>query len=513
MSTFSYGYDTGIAGGVVSNPYFQQVFGLDAGNANDLSSNIVSVLQAGAFFGALGSAPLSGWIGRRWTLIICSLVFILGAILTTVAESQNVRGLSYIYSGRVISGLGIGAISSVGPTYATEIAPKNIRGKITGLFQVWVAAGVLLSYWVNYGVSIHSPPNSPQVWRIPFGVQILPAGLMALFLLFCRDTPRFLALKGRRQEALDTLCWYRRASPLDDEVKEEFAETEATVLEEKGVRAGLTFREAVFGKGNWPRYIIAFVFMLLQQFSGQNIVGYYGPQLFKSIGYVGQTPALLASGVYGIVKLVATALFIAFGVDRFGRRWALFGSAWGMGITFMIVGAIYLTHPPNPNSPNPSGYSQAMAAMIYLFCVAYSWGIGPLPFLYCSEIFSNRTRHIGMAWSGMSQWLFNFTISRIALDMETALGGKVFITFGAINIGGMATFAYFIPETKGKSLEEMDIIFGSVKAEDRNKEIERAGLEYAADMKRTDPEKGAVVRQPEMTEAPKPETAHIDNSA
>ncbi|KZT57576.1 general substrate transporter, partial [Calocera cornea HHB12733] len=516
----SYGYDTGIAGGVVSNAWFQHQFGLTAANANDLSANIVSVLQGGAFFGSAFSAPLAAYLGRKWTLIICSLIFILGAILTTVAQDQFNRGLSYIYAGRVISGLGIGAISSVGPMYAAEIAPKEIRGRISGLFQVWVAVGVSLSYWVNYGVSLHSPPNSSQIWQIPFGIQILPAGLMCLCLLFCKDSPRFLAMRGRTQQALDALCWYRRASPYDDEIQAEFAETEATVLEERDSRSGLTLREAILGKGNWPRYVIAFVFMCLQQFSGQNIVGYYGPQLFKSIGYIGQTPALLASGVYGIVKLVATSLFIAFGVERFGRRWSLFGSAWGMGITFLIVGALYLSHPPDPNNPNPSPSSQAMAGMIYLFCVAYSFGVGPLPFLYCSEIFPNRTRHIGMAWAGMSQWLFNFTISRIALAMETALGGKVFITFGVINIGGMATFAYFLPETKGRSLEEMDVIFGSVKAEDRSAGIQRAEIEIAADLKATDIEMAHKAHQPggtppavtPATETPKPETTHVDKA-
>jgi MFS family permease len=139
---------------------------------NEVSSNVVSVLQAGAFFGALGSAPISNRIGRRWTLIVFSLIFSLGAvsffivitvvalltlaqILTTVAGGS--RGLSYIYAGRVISGLGIGGISAVAPAYVSECSPKNVRGRITGLFQIMVAIGVMLSYFINCESSVIEP--------------------------------------------------------------------------------------------------------------------------------------------------------------------------------------------------------------------------------------------------------------------------------------------------------------------------------------------------------------------
>ncbi|KAG6871157.1 hypothetical protein C0995_007673, partial [Termitomyces sp. Mi166 len=127
-----FGYDTG---GVVSLPYFQSHFGLnDQKHINAVSSNVVSVLQAGAFFGSLGSAPLSAKIGRRPTLFVFTLVFVVGAILTTVAEGSN--GLAEIYSGRVISGIGIGAISAVAPAFVSECAPKDVRGRITGCFQI-----------------------------------------------------------------------------------------------------------------------------------------------------------------------------------------------------------------------------------------------------------------------------------------------------------------------------------------------------------------------------------------
>ncbi|KZT57589.1 general substrate transporter [Calocera cornea HHB12733] len=478
-----FGYDTGIAGGVVNNAFFQHEFGLVGNNITNLSSNVVSVLQAGAFFGALGSAPVTIWLGRKWSLIMWSAIFCLGAILQTVAQDQYTRGLSFIYAGRVVGGIGVGAISALAPTYVAECCPKDVRGKITGLFQVWVAVGVLLSYWVNYGVALHTPANSPDIWRVPFGVQLVPGGLMCIGLFFCRESPRWLARKGRMDQALSALAHYRRGSIHDEEIKAEMAEIEATILEERESRAGLGWQEAFFGKGNWPRFAIAFVIMTLQQFSGQNTVGYYAPQIFQAIGYVGTTPALLASGVYGVVKVVATFIFITLGVERFGRRWSLFGSAIGMGVLFYIVGAIFITHPPDPKNPNPSPASKGMAAMIYLYCVAYSFGWGPLPWVYVADIFPNRTRHYGLAWASATQWLFNFVISKISLTMETNLQGKIFITFATINIGGMAVFSYFLPETKNRSLEEMDVIFGAVTKEHRAEDIHKAELEMAAGMK------------------------------
>ncbi|KAJ6471850.1 hypothetical protein DFH09DRAFT_1344074 [Mycena vulgaris] len=160
----------------------------------------------------------------------------------------------------------------------------------------------------------------------------------------------------------------------------------------------------------------------------------------------------------------------------------------GMGIGFFIIGAILKTHPPPATGANtvvadPPAASKAMAAMLYIYVCFYSMGWGPLPWVYCSDIFPTRTRHYGMALASASQWLWNFTLTKTTPQMVTALGYKIFLMFGTINIAGMGTFALLIPETKGRSLEDMDIIFGSVTQEQRDAGIakqERA-LEKQAD--------------------------------
>ncbi|KAJ8694641.1 hypothetical protein PTI98_007299 [Pleurotus ostreatus] len=257
------------------------------------------------------------------------------------------------------------------------------------------------------------------------------------------------------------------------------AEIDAAIQEEREARQGLGLKEAFLGKGNLSRFVIAFTIFLLQQWAGQNSVGYYAPQIFESIGYTGNKNSLLASGIYGVIKVVATAIFVFFFVELLGRKLSLFISAIGMGSLFFVIGAILKTHPPpklDPNAttiPAPPPASQAMAAMMYIYVCFYSMGWGPLPWVYCSDIFPTRTRHYGLALASASQWLWNFVVSKVTPEILTALQYKIFFMFGTINIAGMAVFSLLIPETKGRSLEDMDVIFGSVTAEERQAAINR----------------------------------------
>ncbi|KAI0270192.1 general substrate transporter [Russula aff. rugulosa BPL654] len=465
-----FGYDTGVAGGVVQSRYFQIKFGVRPaeGPANqsridNVEGNVVSALQGGAFFGALSSAPVSARIGRRKTLLAYTVIFAVGAVLQIMANGEGHRGLGYIYGGRFISGFGIGAISAVAPAYVSECSPTQVRGRITGMFQIMVAIGVMLSYFINFGIGLHVH-NSSKIWRIPFAFQLVPTGIMAFGLLTVPESPRWLASKGRGDEALKNLAYLRRRLPSSQDVLHELAEIEAALAEEREARAHLGLREAFFGRGNFPRFLIAFFI-----FSCSN-----------GIGYTGATNSLLAAGIYGVVKVIATTIFIFFFLNAWGRRPLLFVSAIGMGILFFIVGALLKTYPPaSTPQPHPPASGRAMAAMIYIYVCFYSMGWGPLPWVYASDIFPTRTRHYGMAVASSSQWLWNYVVTKVTPTIHTRLGYKMFLVFASLNVGAMAPFSLIIPETKGRSLEEMDIVFGAVSAVDRAANIARHKHEVA----------------------------------
>jgi sugar porter (SP) family MFS transporter len=307
---------------------------------------------------------------------------------------------------------------------------------------------------------------------------LVPAGILLFGLLTVKESPRFLASVGRNREALENLAYLRREQPDSPDVQHEMAEIEAAIMEEREARQGLGIKEAFFGKGNFIRFVIAFVIFFLQQWGGQNSVNYYAPQIFASLGFTARKSSLLASGLYGVVKLVATSIFVFFGVEAVGRRISLFTSAMGMGILFFIIGAILKTDPPPTTGGDPPPASKAMAAMLYFYVCFYSMGWGPLPWVYVSDIFPTRTRHYGLSLASASQWLWNFVVSFVTPDIHTALGYKMFLMFATINIGGMAVFSLLIPETKGRSLEEMDVIFGSISSEKRQADIDKREREF-----------------------------------
>ncbi|KAJ9121401.1 hypothetical protein QFC24_004739 [Naganishia onofrii] len=464
-----FGYDTGLGGGVVSQQPFlddMKIHG-DAHHIADVKANIVSILQGGSFFGALGAAPMNNAIGRKKSLLVGCVIFMVGGILQTAGMHLN-----YQYAGRFLAGVGVGIESSVCPTYVAELAPAHMRGNITGLFQVCVVIGVALSYWTNYFTSISkSLKGTTAVWQIPVAMQLAPLAIMFAILPFIKESPRWLASKNRNAEALKNLAWVRNMSPDDSRVQAEFSEIVAAVEEEKAATAGSTWYNEIRLKGNPKRFAIAMIMFVCQQWSGQNSINYYAPDIFKSIGITGSSASLLASGVYGLVKIVATALFMIFGVERAGRKKYFFFGALGMGICLMMIGSIFKSHPPKvPKAGQtlpvpPSGIG--MAVLIYIFVIPYCFSWGGLVWVYISELFNTRTRAYGIAFANASQWLNNFALTRATPLMVQAMpNGGFFFFFFAMNMIN-AFWSLYIPETRGLSLEAMDIVFGSMTKEER----------------------------------------------
>ncbi|OBT57933.1 hypothetical protein VE04_02497 [Pseudogymnoascus sp. 24MN13] len=472
MGSFLFGYDTGVMGSVLALRSFKEDFGLpteSSGFANsknaEISSNVVSLLTAGCFFGAIGAAFANEKFGRRYTLMVLCVIFLIGAAVQTAATHQ----LSYIYAGRVIAGLGIGGMSAITPVFVAENCPAEVRGRITGLFQEFLVIGVTIAYWLNYGVSRNIAPSTAQ-WRIPVGFQMAPGAVMLVGLCFLKESPRWLVKQGRYDEATASLAYMRREDPGSPEVQGELAEIRASIEDELAATEGVAWKE-VLQPGNRARFVNGFLIMFWQQFSGTNSIGYYAPQIFQTIGVAKTDTSLFATGIYGIVKMISTGIFLLVGIDQIGRRRSLIAGAAWMSVMMFILGAVLATHPPtNVNTVSPA--SIGMIVMIYLYVIGYSASWGPIPWVYLSEIFPTRLRAYGVGMGSATQWLFNFVITRITPAAINQIGWRTFIMFGVFCLAMGTWVFFFVQETKGRTLEDMDILFGTVDMERRKNDIE-----------------------------------------
>lgn len=356
----------------------------ESGFASDknshVSSNVVSLLTAGCFFGSIFAAYINDRLGRRYSLMIFSLVFLLGAAIQVGAHHE----IGMIYGGRVVAGLGVGGMSSITPVFVSENCPPRQRGRIAGLFQEFLVIGSTFAYWLGYGVSLHVPQGTTQ-WRIPVAIQLIPGGLLFIGLFFLKESARWLMKQGRREEATHSLAYIRNEPEDSDAVQKEIAEICAAIEEETAATEGVTWKECL-QKSNRYRFFLAFTIMFWQQFSGTNSIGYYAPQIFQSVGVSDSNASLFATGIYGTVKVVATGIFLLIGIDRWGRKRSLMGGAAWMASMMFIIGAVLATHPPDPNVKTVSRASTAMVAMIYLYVIGYSFSWGPTPWVYLSEV-------------------------------------------------------------------------------------------------------------------------------
>jgi len=277
---------------------------------------------------------------------------------------------------------------------------------------------------------------------------------------------------------LKSLAYIRNEDPSSQDVLHELAEIRAAVEEELHLTEGVTWKECL-QPGVRYRFITGFTIMLCQQFSGTNSIGYYAPEIFQTVGVSKTNASLFATGVYGTVKVATTGLFLILGIDRIGRRKSLLAGAFWMMSMMIILGSVLATHPPT-NTNVVSSASIAMVVLIYLYVIGYSASWGPIPWVYLSEIFPTRLRGYGVGMGAATQWLFNFVITEITPAAVNHIGWRTFLMFGIFCLANGVFVFFFIKETKGRTLESMDILFGTVDAAKRATDVERMLEEKSA---------------------------------
>ncbi|OWZ77992.1 quinate permease [Cryptococcus neoformans Bt85] len=468
FGALTFGYDAAFIGTTITRPGFTAAFGIDEMTASEKinnSANLTSSFTAACFFGAVFAWPMMEAWGRRPALQVSAAIFNIGAIVMTAATHQ----LSMIYAGRVMTGLGVGIITAVVPSFLAELSPPPIRGVLTGLFEIAYQIGNLIGFWINYGVTHTIDLHSSKSYRIPIAVQLIPGGLFAIGCMFFKESPMLLIKRGREAEAIANLEWLRMLPGDHLYIQEELRMIHARIEEESKVAGG----EGKGIKGYFVgciremkvpsirhRFALVLGMMFLQNFSGAITINYYSPSIFKAIGL---TDVTLWTGIYGVFKASGAILFFMFGIDRFGRRnpWML--SAACCGLCLIYLGAyIKVGHPGTATvlSESTKKGGNAATAIIMLYALFWSFGGNGLPWIVSAEIFPVRLRSLAGSWAGINQWLASFAATQAFPKMLSKMDWGVFIFFAGVCAATVIFTFIWIPETKGIPIECMDSLFG-----------------------------------------------------
>ncbi|MET0392650.1 MAG: sugar porter family MFS transporter [Chitinophagaceae bacterium] len=422
-----FGYDTAVVAGAIG--FIQKNFGLSAARMGW----IASCALVGCVAGAMCSGYLSDRLGRKKVLVLSALLFAISS-----AGILFTSGLDLFVLFRIIGGLGIGIASMISPMYITECAPAAIRGRLVSINQLGIVSGILLIYFVNAGIAgmYDEAWNIHTGWKWMFGSGIIPSFVFLVLLLFVPESPRWLAQNGRLGEAEAILARINGA----ERAKSEMQEIQHAIHAETSSFAEL------FRPGLRTALVIGIILSVLSQVTGINAIMYYAPEIFKATGD-GSDSALLQTILVGIVNLLFTIVAIKY-VDKAGRKGLLLAGAAGMAICLAVVGAAFYLEAVK-------GYLVLIAILAYIACFAMS--LGPLTFVVIAEIFPNRARGRAMSICLFFLWVAVFVVSQFFPILLESLGSaRVFWIFMVMSVVAFLFVWKMVPETKGKTLEEIE---------------------------------------------------------
>ncbi|KAJ5188903.1 Major facilitator superfamily domain general substrate transporter [Penicillium cf. griseofulvum] len=471
-----YGYNQGMFAQVLTMPAFQAATQDYAKETGIKQGMLTSILELGAWVGTLANGYLADALGRRLTVLVAVVVFCTGVIVQACTESSD-----FVFAGRFVTGLGVGSLSMVVPLYNAELAPPEIRGSLVAVQQLAITFGIMVSFWIGYGTNYIGGTGATQsdaAWLIPVCIQILPAVVLAVgMMMFMPQSPRHLMNTGREEECLQTLARLRSAPPDDMLVRIEFLEIKSLYLFERETAAekypdwqdgslssrfkiGLhDYMSLITDKSLFKRTATACMVMVFQQWNGINAINYYAPFIFKEMHLGGNTISLLATGVVGIFEFVFTIPAVLW-VDKIGRKKILIAGAIGMASCHFIVAGIIGAYQGRFEQNPAAGWVAIVFVWIFIINFAYSWG--PVAWIVTSEVFPLSMRAKGVSIGGSSNWLNNFAVGTATSPFLQKSNFGAFIFFGCITTIAVVYVIFLVPETKGRTLEEMDELFGSV---------------------------------------------------
>ncbi|KAJ6115332.1 Major facilitator superfamily domain general substrate transporter [Penicillium sp. IBT 16267x] len=475
LGGFVYGYNQGMFAQVLTMKSFQNATDGYAAKTSIEQGMMTSVLELGAWVGTLANGYLADKLGRRLTVLVAVVVFCVGVIVQACTQNKD-----YVFGGRFVTGLGVGSLSMVVPLYNAELAPPEIRGSLVAVQQLAITFGIMVSFWIGYGTNYIGGTGAGQsdaAWLIPICIQILPAVVLAIgMMLFMPQSPRHLMNTGREEECLQTLARLRGTTTDDLLVRIEHLEIKSLYLFERETAAekyphlqdgsfssnfkiGLNdYISLITNKSLFKRTSVACMIMVFQQWNGINAINYYAPYIFQDMQLPGNTTTLLATGVVGIVEFIFTIPAVLW-VDQIGRKKILIAGAAGMAMCHFVVAGIIGGYQNSWLEHRGAGWTAIVFVWIFVINFAYSWG--PVAWIVTSEVFPLSMRAKGVSIGGSSNWLNNFAVATATSPFVKASTLGTFIFFGCVTTIGIFYVIFFVPETRGRTLEEMDEIFGS----------------------------------------------------
>ncbi len=421
-----FGYDTAVIAGAIK--YLTSHFQLDEVSEGWAVSNVL----VGCMIGAATAGPLSDRLGRKKVMILAAGLFALSAL-----GSALPKAFWQLVAARMLGGFAVGAASILSPLYIAEVSPPAIRGRLVSLNQITIITGMLVVSLVNWRIAspLDESWNVAFGWRWMFASETLPAALFLLCLMLVPESPRWLAKQGRRDQSLAILTRISGAR----RAQAEMAEIEQAIAQE-----GARFRE-LFKPGIRAALAIAVVMAVLQQVTGINAVMYYAPKVFES-AQVSPTQALAQTVAVQVVNLALTLVSLWL-VDRVGRRPILLATSAAMGVSLALLGAAF--------------HLELASGWVFLFTLLYvgsfALAMGPVVWVVLAEIFPTRTRGRAMAVATVALWIACFAVSQTVPWMFDHLGqAQTFWTYGIMCAVSLVFVWAFIPETKGKTLEQIE---------------------------------------------------------
>ncbi|MFD1670634.1 sugar porter family MFS transporter [Agrilactobacillus yilanensis] len=426
-----FGYDTGVISGAIG--FLQIKFSLSSFAVGWVTSCIL----IGCAIGVSIAGIISDAFGRKKALLLSAIIFALSSLGSALAG-----GLTTLIIWRILAGIGIGITSLITPIYIAEMAPAHVRGRLVSINQLAITIGIFIVYFINAAIAGHSTQawNVSTGWRLMMGVGLIPSILFLLALIPAKETPRWLNQHGQSQKALAVLQKVEGST--------EAAKVAYDDLNTAEDATDNTKFSDLFNKTWFPVLVIGVLLCLFQQFSGSNAIMYYAPEIFKGAGYA-QNGAYMATVSIGVINMVITIVALGL-VDKIGRKKLLTFGSLGMSVSLAVVAICFFVDAP----------ATVILIFILLAIAAYAVSLAPVTWIVISEIFPSKIRARAMSICTVILWLSDFLLTMTFPMLTDSIGeGLTFMIYVAVTLISAIFVWRFLPETQGKSLEEIELFW------------------------------------------------------